>query len=206
VDAGAVQTNYTSVAFVQQPTNTLVNTSISPSPTVQLLETDTLLTSNNTDAVNGASVPLYYSGTATQIATPANLTETTSGGVATYSGLAPNTPSAGVTLAVGATGTGLQVLSGTTLTATSNAFEVIGQATKLAVSGPPTATAGTSFSITVTAQDAANNTVTDYTGTVTFSSTDTGVGRLLPANYTFTAGDNGVHTFSNGATLVTAGN
>jgi hypothetical protein len=42
---------------------------------------------------------------------------------------------------------------------------------------------------------------TGYTGTVAFSSSDTAA--ALPANYTFTAADNGVHTFS--ATLITAG-
>ena len=38
-----------------------------------------------------------------------------------------------------------------------------------------------------------------------FTTTDPGVGVVVPANYTFVGGDNGVHTFTNGATLVTAG-
>jgi hypothetical protein len=43
-----------------------------------------------------------------------------------------------------------------------------------------------------------------YTGTVHFSSSEPGA--VLPADYTFTAGDLGVHTFSNGAVLKTVGN
>ena len=74
-------------------------------------------------------------------------------------------------------------------------------ATHLAVAAPALATAGTSFSVTVTALNASNGTAADYTGTVHFTSTDAQAG--LPANYTFTANDAGVHTFS--VTLKTAG-
>src|SRR5439155_736643 len=49
-------------------------------------------------------------------------------------------------------------------------------------------------SFTVTALDAYSNTATGYRGSVHFSSSDPLA--LLPANYTFAAGDNGVHTFS----------
>jgi beta-lactamase superfamily II metal-dependent hydrolase len=61
------------------------------------------------------------------------------------------------------------------------------------VTAPATSTSGTPFNVTVTALDAANATVTSYTGTVHFSSTSTGT---LPADYTFTGGDSGSHTFS----------
>src|SRR5262249_25049254 len=50
-----------------------------------------------------------------------------------------------------------------------------------------------------------NNVATGYRGTVHFTRTDVGSGAAVPADYTFTAADNGVHTFSNGVTLVTAG-
>jgi hypothetical protein len=73
---------------------------------------------------------------------------------------------------------------------------------KLVVSGVTTPrTAGTTGSIRVTATDAYGNRVSSYLGTVHFSSTDAKAG--LPADYTFTAADNGVHTFS--VTLKTAG-
>jgi streptogramin lyase len=55
------------------------------------------------------------------------------------------------------------------------------------------ATAGAPFTVTVTAQDAANNTVTGYTGTVHFTGSDPQA--TLPPDYTFLAADNGVHTF-----------
>jgi hypothetical protein len=71
------------------------------------------------------------------------------------------------------------------------------------VSAPGTTTAGDPFSVTVTAKDAFDNTITDYAGTVTFTSSDGGA--TLPADYTFVGGDNGVHTFTNEVTLVTAG-
>jgi hypothetical protein len=66
-------------------------------------------------------------------------------------------------------------------------------ASKFILTAPATVSAGGAFSLTVTALDAYGNVVTGYTGTVHFSSTDTTA--RLPANYTFTATDQGVHTF-----------
>ncbi len=65
-------------------------------------------------------------------------------------------------------------------------------------------TAGSPFDITVTAQDAYNNMVTTYTGTVTFSSQDP-YGATLPSDYTFQPSNMGMVTFPGGATLYTAG-
>jgi hypothetical protein len=73
-------------------------------------------------------------------------------------------------------------------------------ASTLRVSGPNTATAGSAFSVTVTALDPYNNTVTGYLGSIHFSSSDTQA--TLPADYTFAANDYGVHAFS--VTLRTA--
>ena len=56
--------------------------------------------------------------------------------------------------------------------------------------------------MTVTALDAYGNMATGYRGTVHFTSSDGQA--VLPANYTFTAADAGVHTFT-GVTLKTAG-
>jgi hypothetical protein len=66
---------------------------------------------------------------------------------------------------------------------------------------PATTTAGTAQTITVTAKDAYGNIVKGYTGTVHFRSSDPQA--VLPADYTFTPADGGVHTFS--STLKTAG-
>jgi hypothetical protein len=68
-------------------------------------------------------------------------------------------------------------------------------ASKLRVSGfPSPTTAGVSQSFTVTAQDAFGNTVTGFTDTVSFTSSDGQA--VLPSNYTFISSDNGQHTFS----------
>src|SRR5262249_25497104 len=73
------------------------------------------------------------------------------------------------------------------------------------VSGfPSPAVAGTPGTFTVQARDSFNNFVTGYTGTVLFSTNDL-QGSFAPTSYTFTAADNGVHVFTNGATLATAG-
>src|SRR5207237_4249753 len=72
-------------------------------------------------------------------------------------------------------------------------------ATHYIVNAPASATAGSAFSFTVTAQDQFNNTATGYTGTAHFSSGDGTA--TLPANSTLT---NGAGSFS--ATLKTAGN
>jgi hypothetical protein len=66
---------------------------------------------------------------------------------------------------------------------------------------PTTVTAGTANLFTVEVTDAYGNHSSNYIGTVHFSSSDTRA--LLPADYMFTAQDNGTHVF--GAVLDTAG-
>src|SRR5262249_39178314 len=70
------------------------------------------------------------------------------------------------------------------------------------VSAPSTVGGGIPFNVTVTAKDTFGNTATGYTGTVHFTSSDGQA--VLPANYTFVAGDNGAHTFTT-TTLKTPG-
>lgn len=74
-------------------------------------------------------------------------------------------------------------------------------AAKFGISGFPNSTAGDSDNFTITVTDTIGQIATGYTGTIYFSSSDMQAG--LPASYTFTAADAGVHTFS--ATLKTAG-
>jgi hypothetical protein len=100
-----------------------------------------------------------------------------------------------------------------TITATdSSTLSITGSATlsvnpaaadHLSLSGLASNTAGTPFDVSVTVQDAYNNTVTGYTGTVHFTSSDASA--TLPADYAFTAGDQGVHIVAGGVTLFTAG-
>jgi hypothetical protein len=61
---------------------------------------------------------------------------------------------------------------------------------------------GAPFSVTVIARDGAGDVLTNYTGTVHFSSSDPAAG--LPPDYAFTPADGGQHTFS-GITLQTPG-
>jgi hypothetical protein len=68
------------------------------------------------------------------------------------------------------------------------------QPASLSVTAPASVTVGKPFSITVTVRDAKGYVVNDYTGTVHFS--DTGLSALLPADYTFTAADQGQHVFT----------
>ncbi len=87
------------------------------------------------------------------------------------------------------------ILHGTVLRNTG----IIGPAQKLNVKAPAAAASGVAFTITVTAQDAYNNTATGYVGTVGFTGSD-GSG-VYPGNATLTSG---VKAFT--ATLVSAGN
>jgi hypothetical protein len=73
--------------------------------------------------------------------------------------------------------------------------------THFGIGAPTAATTGKSFTVTVTALDAYGNVVVGYRGKVHFTSSDTKAG--LSSDYTFTAGDNGVHVFS--ITLNTVG-
>ena len=63
--------------------------------------------------------------------------------------------------------------------------------------------AGVETTPVVTAYDLYNNIKTDYTGTIQF--TTTSPLKVLPANYSYLPGDNGVHTFTNQVILKTTG-
>jgi hypothetical protein len=65
------------------------------------------------------------------------------------------------------------------------------------------------FDVTVTAVDPFGQVAVGYAGTVTFNTTDPDPGVVLPADYTFTLGDGGRHTFTDTGrgetTLITPG-
>ena len=71
----------------------------------------------------------------------------------------------------------------------------------LTASAPTTIGTGVSFPFTITVQDSSGNQLQTYTRTIHFSSTDSAA--QLPADYTFTAADNGSHAFT--AQLNTSG-
>jgi hypothetical protein len=89
------------------------------------------------------------------------------------------------------------------LTATDSGMTVSpAAASQFIISAPASVIAGAPFSLTLTVEDAYGNVVTNYAGTIHFSSTDRMA--TLPKNYTFTAADKGVHTFT-GLVLRTRG-
>jgi hypothetical protein len=113
--------------------------------------------------------------------------------------LTPHTYDRVITVTVG-DGTNSSVPRTSTVT-------VYAPAQSFAVTDFPTViTAGSADSITVTAKDGNGNTAPGYTGTVHFTSSDpqATAGNELPADYTFTTADHGVHTFTN-VTLKTSG-
>jgi cupredoxin-like protein len=69
----------------------------------------------------------------------------------------------------------------------------VGQAASLKITAPSTVAAGVPFTITVSALDQYGQPATGYTGTVHFTSSDSGA--TLPADYTFQPGDDGTQTF-----------
>jgi hypothetical protein len=87
--------------------------------------------------------------------------------------------------------------------ATANFTVLPGAAIAFSLSGQPTTSqAGTPFTFSVTVQDTFQNTVTSYSGTVQFTTSDP-IG-TVPGSYTFVPGsDNGTHMFP--ATLRRAG-
>jgi hypothetical protein len=80
-----------------------------------------------------------------------------------------------------------------------------GTAVYFGVAAPASVPSGTPFDVTISALDPYGNTAVNYQSTVTFSTSDTDPGVVLPTDYTFTAADAGVHTFMGGVTLITPG-
>jgi predicted outer membrane repeat protein len=82
-------------------------------------------------------------------------------------------------------------------------------ASAFVLSAPDQVTAGVPFDVTVMAVDPFGQLAAGYAGTVTFGTTDPDPGVVLPADYTFTVDDGGMHTFTDTGlsetTLVTPG-
>ncbi len=126
------------------------------------------------------------------------------GTVATFMDTDPNPDiadlSAAITWGDGHVSTGISSVATANTTATVDDL-----ATRFSLTTSSNVTAGSAFNLTVTVLEADGDIATGYTGTVHFTSSDTQFGVVLPADYTFTAADAGVHTFTNGVTLDTAG-
>ena len=151
------------------------------------LSVNALDASNNVVASYSGTV--HFASTDGQAALPANSTLTS--GTGTFQ----------VTLKTvgGQTITATDTVAGS-ITGTSTSINVIAMgATHFSIAAPTTATAGTAINLSVSALDASNNVVANYSGTAHFTSTDAQA--TLPANSTLT---NGIGAFA--ATMKTVGN
>ena len=139
--------------------------------------------------VTGYTGTVHFTSNNSQTSLPGNYTFTTGdAGEHTFS----------VTLKTAALGQYVQVTDTAALgvAGTSGTVAVTpAPATHFLYGGTPNpAAAGATQSVRVVAEDAYNNVATGYTGTVSFTSSDTAA--VLPANYTFTSTDDGAHTFN----------
>ncbi len=142
--------------------------------------------SNN--LVPGYAGTVHFTSSDAQAVLPANSTLTA--GVGTFSVTLKTVGSRTVTATDTVT---------SSITGASAAINVSpGAATHYSITAPATATAGTPFSVTVTALDAAGNVATGYSGTIHFTSNDAQA--VVPADVTLVSG---VGTFS--VTLRTPG-
>jgi ELWxxDGT repeat protein len=136
---------------------------------------------------SGYTGTVHFTSSDGKATLPGNYTfTTTDGGVHTFSATLKTAGTQSLTVTDTVTGS---------LTARDGGIMVSpAPASQFVISAPSSVNAGVAFRLTVTVEDAYGNVVTGYTGTVHFGSTDTRA--TLPSNYTFTASDNGVHTFS----------
>jgi hypothetical protein len=145
------------------------------------------------NVATGYTGTVHFTSSDAQAALPANYRFNSSdAGTHTFSVTLKTAGSQSITVTDTVTGS---------LTASAAGITVTPGALLLAFGGVPgSTTAGSAWSVTLTAGDAYGNTITGYTGTVHFTSSDAKA--ALPANYTFTSADAGTHAFS--VTLKTA--
>ena len=137
---------------------------------------------NNVSTGYGGTV--HFTSTDVFAVLPANSTLTA--GAGTFSA----TMKSAATRTITATDT-----ANSSITGTSASIVVSGSAaTHFTVTAPSAVTAGVAFNFTVAALDQFNNVATGYAGTVHF--TNNSASAAVPADYPFTGGDAGVHTFS----------
>jgi plastocyanin len=98
-----------------------------------------------------------------------------------------------------------QDTANSSLTGKATVAVVAAPASQFRITAPATVVSGTPFDVTLAAVDPYGNVDMHYAGTVTWTSSDTDPGVILPADYTFDPADNGVDTFPAGVTLITQG-
>jgi hypothetical protein len=138
----------------------------------------------NTVAYTGT---VHFTSSDGQAVLPANYTFTAANlGVHTFSAILKTAGTQSIT----AIDTSTTSITGTDAGITVNPAA----ASRFVITAPSSVSAGSALSLTITVLDAYGNVATGYTGTIHFTSTDGTA--TLPANYTFTAADNGIHTFT----------
>ena len=183
VDIGAAEANY-SLAFVKQPVNAEVGAS--DISTVQLYESNNLFSPGVTGGTLGlTSAAAQSSATVTMSASGLETIN------ANYNAVAPGNT---LTAAIQNAAVGITLAS-----ITSSPFDVTSSTGanegSLRVEGFPASTsAGVAQTVRVSALDTTGAVFAGYVGTVTLTSSDPNA--VLPAAYTFTAADAGVHTFT----------
>ena len=157
LQANAITLPAERLAFGVQPGNAVAGGMIAPAVTVRILDANNNLMTSETRNVTITIAANPGGGTLSGTTTVA-----ASGGIATFNGLSINKSGTGYTS--GASSPGF-------LGATSSAFDINpGALHHLAIDPINTPqTAGIAISVTVTAQDANNNTVTSFTGTVSLT-------------------------------------
>jgi hypothetical protein len=139
------------------------------------------------NVVIGYRGTVHFTSSDVQAGLPANYTFTaTDNGVHTFSATLKTAGTQSLTVTDTATPSITGSQAGISVTAAA--------ATHLAITAPANVSIGVAFSVTVTALDAYGNIATGYLGTIHFTSSDNKA--ILPNNYTFVAGDAGVHTFT----------
>jgi hypothetical protein len=188
-------TDPTTLVYVHAPAKSLVMTA----PATVIAGTPFDITITALDPYG--NIAPGYSGTVTftssdpQAMLPPDYTFTSAdNGVHTFSGV--------TLVAAGAQTLTAQDTADGSLTASVTIGATAAPADHFVITAPSSIIAGVSFDLTITAQDPYGNLATGYSGTVTFTSSDAQA--TLPADYTFTAADNGMHPFS-GIILRTAG-
>jgi hypothetical protein len=147
------------------------------------------------NVTTGYTGTVVFSSSDVQAGLPAGYTFTADdAGMHTFSATLKTAGTQSITVKDAATSTAVGSQTGISVSAANTAAS-------FSVSGFPATTAGAAQTFTVKARDAFGNVCQSYIGTVVFSSGDVQAG--LPASYTFTATDAGVHTFT--AALKTAG-
>jgi hypothetical protein len=173
------------VVFIEQPKSGKAGTALAPI-SVEIQDAAGLRVDNAALAVTLTVVGPTGFG-------PYNVTSDK--GVATFSGVRIDKAGKGYTL---------RATSPSLTAADSVAFDIANaEATRLELAGlGPATTAGANNTVTVTVRDDFDNAAEDYTGTVSFASSDSAAS--TPAAYAFLATDKGQHAFT-GVVLRTVG-